>query len=106
MKPVITLLLLSCLGCVSYGQEMASIFDKNAKITWLGLDFTGARLEASIWITFINMDSKQGYFSERMIGKPSGFGMRNYWANAIFDILKLIRKREFEMWRKKYYRKF
>ncbi len=51
------------------------------------------------------MDSKQVYFSERMIGKPLGFGLRNYWANAIYDILKLIRKREFEMWRKKYYSK-
>ena len=40
------------------------------------------------------MDSKQVYFSERMLGKPSGFGLRNYWANAIYDILKLIRKRE------------
>jgi hypothetical protein len=62
--------------------------------------------EAAVWITFLNMDTKEVYFTERMTGKPGGFGMRNFWAGAIKDILVSIEKKEFEMWRKKYYRKY
>jgi hypothetical protein len=61
--------------------------------------------EANIWVTFINMDTKEVFFSERVTANPSGFGMRNYWAGAIFGVMKKMEKKEFEMWRKKYYRK-
>lgn len=61
--------------------------------------------EAAVWITFINMDSKEVYFTERVTEKPGGAGLRNYWANAVYAILKKMEKKEFEMWRKKYYRK-
>jgi hypothetical protein len=61
--------------------------------------------EAAIWVTFINMDTKDVFFSERVTATPSGFGMRNYWAGAIYGVMKKMEKKEFEMWRKKYYRK-
>jgi hypothetical protein len=67
--------------------------------------FSKTNEEAAIWITFINMDSKEVFFTERLTEKPSGFGMRNYWAGAIYGILKKMEKKEFEMWRKKYFRK-
>lgn len=62
--------------------------------------------EAALWVTFINMGTKDVFFSERMTGEPGGAGLRNYWANAVYNILKSMRKKEFEMWRKKYYRKY
>lgn len=68
--------------------------------------FSKLNEEGSIWVTFINLGTKEVFFSERMTGKPSGFGMRNYWAGAIYNIIKAMEKKEFEMWRKKYYRKY
>lgn len=62
--------------------------------------------EAALWVTFINMGTKEVFFSERVTGEPGGAGLRNYWANAVYNIMKSMRKKEFEMWRKKYYRKY
>lgn len=68
--------------------------------------FNKFKKEGCAWITFIDMGSKDVFFSERVTGEPGGAGLRNYWGNAIYDMLKAMRKKEFEMWRKKYYRKF
>jgi hypothetical protein len=62
--------------------------------------------KSSVWITFVNMDTKEVYFTERLSGLPGGAGLRNYWANSIEDIMSKIRRKEFEVWREKYYRKF
>ncbi len=66
--------------------------------------FSKLNEEGSIWVTFVNMDSKEVLFSERMAAPPKGFGMRNFWAGCVFGILEKMKKKEFEMWRKKHYR--
>lgn len=68
--------------------------------------FSKLNEEGAIWITFIDLNKKSVFFSERLTSKPSGFGMRNYWGGAIYGILKKMEKKEFEMWRKKYFRKY
>jgi hypothetical protein len=66
--------------------------------------FNKINVEGSIWVTFINLGTKEVLFTERMVAPPTGMGMRNYWAGCIYEILTKIRKKEFEMWRKKHYR--
>ncbi|HEY9006235.1 hypothetical protein [Ohtaekwangia sp.] len=66
--------------------------------------FSKMNEEASMWVTFINIDTKEVLFSERVVAEPRGFGMRNFWAGAIFGALERIKKKEYSMWRKKYYR--
>lgn len=56
------------------------------------------------WVTFVNMDTKEVLFTEKMSAPPKGFGVRNYWAGSIYEVLNKIKKKEFAMWRKKYYR--
>jgi hypothetical protein len=68
--------------------------------------FNKIKPQSSIWITFVNMNTKEVFFAERLIGEPGGSSLRNYWANSIESILIQMRRKEFEMWRKKYYRKF
>jgi hypothetical protein len=53
---------------------------------------------------FINMDSKEVLFSERMADACPRFGMRNFWAGCVYGIITKMEKKEFEMWRKKHYR--
>jgi hypothetical protein len=66
--------------------------------------FSKTNEEGSIWVTFINMDSKETLFSERLVAPPKGFGMRNFWAGCVYGILTKMEKKEFEMWRKKHFR--
>ncbi len=58
--------------------------------------------EGSIWITFVNMNTKEVLFTERLVAPPSGFGMRNFWAGSVNGVLTKIKKKEFENWRKKH----
>ncbi len=89
-------------------DEIISGYDFKG-LTGIGLmfnveSFNKLNGEGSVWVTFINLETKEIFFSERMIGHPSGSGMRNYWANAIGEIIERMIKKEFEMWRKKFYR--
>ncbi len=66
--------------------------------------FNKVNAEGSIYVTFINMGTKEVIFTERVVAEPSGAGMRNYWAGAIHGVIVKMQKKEFEMWRKKYFR--
>jgi hypothetical protein len=52
-----------------------------------------------IWVTFVNMGSKEVIFTDRLTGKPGGFGLRNYWAGAIAQILNQV-KSNYSKWKK------
>ena len=56
---------------------------------------------ASVWVTFINLNTKEVLFTQRMTGKPGGFGLRNFWGRSIYNIIGDIKKKEFEMWRRR-----
>ncbi len=89
-------------------EEIISSYDFKG-LTGIGLmfnveSFSKLNVEATIWITFINMGTKEIYFSERLVAPPAGGGTRNYWAGSMLRMIENIKKKEFEMWRKKFYR--
>ncbi len=53
--------------------------------------------EASYWVTFIDMSTKNVILTKRMTGKAGGFGFRNYWAGSIKSVFKSMKK-EFKHW--------
>lgn len=55
--------------------------------------------QSSIWVTFINMDSKKVIFTERVDAKAGGFGFRNYWAKSFFNAIKATED-NWKKWRK------
>jgi hypothetical protein len=67
--------------------------------------FNKTNNEASVWVTFIDMATNEVLITERVTGHPGGGGIRNYWLGAINEIMAVVRKKEFEVWRKKYQRK-
>ena len=56
--------------------------------------------QAVFWVTLINSRTKEIILTERMIGKPGGFGFRNYWAGSIYDIIKQIKKKKYKQSKK------
>lgn len=88
--------------------KIVSTYDYK-KNTGIGLmfnieSFSKLNGEASLWVTFVDMKSRQILFTEHMTEVPSGLGVRNHWAGALYGVLKKMKKKEFEMWRKKYSR--
>lgn len=87
---------------------IVSSFDFKGK-TGIGLvfiveTFSKPNEEGSIYVTFVNMGSKELLFSERLTAEPKGFGMRNFWAGCVYGVLTKMQKKEFGNWKKKYYR--
>lgn len=46
----------------------------------------------------LDMRTKKVLFQERLVGKPGGFGLRNYWAGSINNVIKDITKVYFKQW--------
>jgi len=87
-------------------EEIISTYDFKG-LTGIGLIFNVESFnkiieEGSFWITFVNMNTKEVLFTERLVAPPSGFGMRNFWAGSVNGAIAKIKKKEFENWRKKH----
>ena len=55
--------------------------------------------EAYYHFVAINMKTRDVLFHKRLRGEPSGFGLRNYWANSIYSIIKDIKYYYFINWK-------
>jgi len=56
--------------------------------------------EAYFHFVALNMNTKEILIHERLMGKPGGFGLRNYWAGSVFKIIKDIKKVHYKKWKK------
>jgi hypothetical protein len=52
-------------------------------------NFNKIQVKASVWVTFFYIPTKEVVFTKRVIAEPAGFGLRNYWAGAIHNIMKI-----------------
>jgi len=46
---------------------------------------------ATVWATYFDKSTKKILLTRKVIGKPSGFGLKAYWANAIGRIMESCR---------------
>lgn len=58
------------------------------------------KVEASGWVTFVDMKTKTVLLTVRETGKPGGIGFKNYWAKAFLLMLKAA-KSDYSDWKKK-----
>jgi len=56
----------------------------------------------SAWVTLFDPKTKKVLLTERMEGKASGFGFRNYWAGGVRSIITEIKKKKYSEWKSKY----
>lgn len=58
-------------------------------------------VEAYFHFVAVNMKTGEILLQDRLRGEPHGFGIRNYWAGAFYDVMKLIEARYYGRWRNK-----
>ena len=56
----------------------------------------------AVWVTLIDMKTKKVLMTERMQGKVGGFGLRNYMAAGIKNVIDDIEKKKYNEWKAKY----
>lgn len=61
--------------------------------------------EASIYFVAINLSTKEVLIAERFIETPKGIGIRNYWANTFYKMIKDIQSNKYSQWQSKYAKK-
>jgi hypothetical protein len=86
-------------------QDMVDLYKKGNKKEGLGLSFIIESFDkpneqASLWVVFFDIESKKILLSKHCVGKPTGFGIRNYWAGAIKHIMNEIRYSKYKKWDK------
>jgi hypothetical protein len=64
------------------------------------------KAETEAWFHFVAIDLSNNsiLFTDRLKGEPAGIGLRNYWAGAIYDVIKQIKGRKYKEWKSKYSR--
>jgi hypothetical protein len=55
-----------------------------------------------MWVTFFDLETKEVLLSNKMSGKPGGFGIRNYWAKSYYNVMKSIEKKKWKAWKAQY----
>jgi hypothetical protein len=63
-------------------------------------DDSKEKSEMTAWVTFIDLSSKKVLYTEKVQGKAGGFGFRNFWAGAIYQINKEIESKLYKKWSK------
>ncbi len=56
--------------------------------------------EAAIWVTLIDLTKMEVFLAKRVTGKPGGMGMKSYWANAVYEVILRIQKKDYKRWLK------
>jgi hypothetical protein len=55
-----------------------------------------------IWVTFFDMATQKVLIAEKFTAKPGGFGLRNYWAKTVFEVMTKSSADAYEDWAKTY----
>lgn len=84
-------------------KKFISVYDLSGK-EGIGVLFVAESLsnydnQAFFHFLAINMRTKEILVHDRLSGKPRGFGLRNYWAGAIYDIIKEIEQDRYDEWK-------
>ena len=55
--------------------------------------------QAPMYVVFFDIANKTPLLVKKMVGEPSGFTFRSYWAGAVYDVLNQCRK-AYPKWKK------
>jgi hypothetical protein len=54
--------------------------------------------KAFIWVTVFDVVTKKVLVTERIEAQPKGFGLRNFWGGAIYEVINTIKKVKYKSW--------
>lgn len=74
--------------------------EKNTGIaaTFVVESFNKTMDEATVYAVVFDIKTKAILISEKITGKPTGIGLRNYWAGAMKHVIKQIQKEYYAKW--------
>ena len=78
--------------------EIISSYQIPGELSGIGFVFIAEcyskpEVKGAYYVTFFDIATKKVIVTERMTGKAKGFGLRNYWANSYYVVLKELGKK-------------
>lgn len=70
-------------------------------VTFVVESFNKSMDEAVFYVTVFDIKTKNVLIMERMVGKPVGIGLRNFWAGAVKNVIKQITTNYYSLWKSK-----
>lgn len=70
-------------------------------VTFIVESFNKSMDEAVVYVTVFDIKTKNILILERMVGKPMGIGLRNFWAGAMKHVIKQITTDYYNLWKSK-----
>jgi len=82
-------------------NEYPKISDGGMGLVYIVESFNKNDVKGYIWMTFFDEKTGEILLTERVAGAPKGFGFRNYWLGAVYEVMKLSKK-QYKDWVKKF----
>jgi hypothetical protein len=76
--------------------------DKGLGLMFIMEGLNKTKKEAAMWITYVNVETKEVVFTARVTGQPGGFGFRNHWAGSILEVMERVYRSEYKKWKKEF----
>jgi hypothetical protein len=96
-------------NAIEYTKENIQTFVNKYKLTnsGYGIVFIAESLDknrkiGTFHIAIINMETNKILIHDVFLGQAGGFGLRNYWARPVFEIIDQIRRRDYKKWKKEF----
>ena len=62
--------------------------DSGSGLVFIAESYDKPNEKGAYWVTFFDIGSKKIIKTQRFEGKAKGFGLRNYWANSYYQVMK------------------
>ncbi|HEY9113700.1 MAG TPA: hypothetical protein VIN10_03315 [Bacteroidales bacterium] len=62
--------------------------DKDFGLVFIAESYDKPSEMGAYWVTFFDVSTKKVIETKRFVGKAKGFGLRNYWANSYYVVMK------------------
>lgn len=87
-------------------QEFVKNYDLDGR-SGLGMVFINEYMSkyenfAVFHFVLLDMSTKEILLHQKCKGEPRGFGIRNYWAGSLHEVMGQIRKTHYPKWKRKY----
>jgi len=75
---------------------------KGVGLVYIVDTYSKADEKGVIWVTFFDIATRKVLITEKFSEKPGGFGLRNYWARPVFEVMMKSSAAAYKNWEKQY----
>lgn len=81
-------------------QYKSTEFTEGLGLVFVIESFNKTESEGTMWVTFFDIATSEIILMEHYTGKAGGFGLRNFWARSVYEVIEKLEK-NYKTWKKK-----